>query len=135
MKRIYADNAATTRISDEVLAAMMPFLKESFANPSSYHSAGREVRAAIENARKKIAAVIECDAAEIYFTSGGTESDNWAIRGAARLSDGKKHIITSKIEHHAVLNTLKSLEKDGLKLLISMLTATDSFLPNRSKKR
>ena len=91
MERIYADNAATTRISDEVLAAMMPFLKESFANPSSYHSAGREVRVAIENARKKIASVIECDAAEIYFTSGGTESDNWAIRGAARLSDGKKH--------------------------------------------
>lgn len=116
MERIYADNAATTRISDEVLAAMTPFLKENFANPSSYHSAGREVRAAIEIARKKIASVISCEADEIYFTSGGSESDSWAIMGAARLSGAKKHIITSKTEHHAVLNTLKSLEKDGFEI-------------------
>ncbi len=117
MKKVYADNAATTRISDEALLAMLPYLKDNFANPSSYHSAGREVRLAVENARQQTASVIACDKDELYFTSGGTESNNWAIKGAAYLKKNMgKHIITSKIEHHAVLNPLKSLEKDGFEI-------------------
>ena len=117
MNGIYVDNAATTRISDEVFEAMLPYLKGSFANPSSYHSAGRDVREAIENARRTVASAIGCDADEIYFTSGGSESDNWAVKGAARAMKHRgKHIITSKIEHHAVLNSLKTLEEEGFEV-------------------
>jgi cysteine desulfurase len=117
MKTIYADNASSTRIADEVINAMMPYLKDKFANPSSYHSAGREVRLAVEEARRQIASVIACDSDEIYFTSGGTESDNWAIKGAARLCAAKgKHVITSKIEHHAVLRSVKALEREGFEI-------------------
>ena len=117
MKRfVYADNAATTPVSREVIDAMMPIFESSWGNPSSLHEKGREAKEILDDARERIAAVFNCNASEIYFTSGGTESDNWAIRGAAwqmRAKKGKNHIITSKIEHHAVLHACEALERDG----------------------
>ena len=118
-KIIYVDNAATTSLSKNALDAMLPFYKEHFGNPSSLYSIGFEAKKAMEKARKDIA---ECIGAqhpqEIYFTSGGSESDNWAIKGVARalIKKGKNHIITSNFEHHAVLHTVKSLEKEGFKV-------------------
>ncbi|GAB2948899.1 cysteine desulfurase family protein [Hymenobacter coalescens] len=109
---VYFDNAATTPLDPEVLDAMLPFLREHFGNPSSIHSHGRKVRAAIENARKTIAHLIGAAPAEISFTSGGTEADNYAAFGSIRTL-GLKHAITSKLEHHAVLHTLQALEKSG----------------------
>ena len=109
MKRfVYADNAATTPVSPEVLSAMMPAFNDCYGNPSSLHEKGREALELLDDARERIAKVFNCLPSEIYFTSGGTESDNWAIRGAAmRLkAKGKNHIITSKIEHHAVLHKI-----------------------------
>ena len=119
MKRfVYADNAATTPVSAEVLEAMMPAFNNCYGNPSSLHEKGREALDLLDDARARIAEVFNCAANEIYFTSGGTESDNWAIRGAAtRLkAKGKNHIITSKIEHHAVLHTCQALEKEGFEV-------------------
>lgn len=116
MKRyVYADNAATTPVSREVVDAMMPYLTEKWGNPSSLHAKGREAAVALEEARGRIAACIGADAKEIFFTSCGSESDNWAIKGAAYAGKkkGKTHIITSAIEHHAALHACKSLEKDG----------------------
>ena len=113
MRRIYADNAATTAVSREVLEAMLPYFCESYGNPSSLHSIGREARAALDSARETIAKSIGCEANELYFTSCGSESDNWAIRGGAHSKKGKKHIITTKIEHHAALHACKALEKEG----------------------
>ncbi len=117
MNRIYTDNAATTKVSQEVLSAMLPYFTEAYGNPNSLHAAGREVRLAIDHAREQVANAIGCDAGEIYFTAGGSESDNWAIKGVARRYGKKgKHIITSKIEHHAVLHSLAALEKDGFEV-------------------
>lgn len=117
MKRfVYADNAATTPVSPEVLTAMMPCFGDSFGNPSSLHAKGREAKTMLDDARARIAATLGCDASEIYFTSSGTEADNWAIRGAAmrmREKKGRNHIITSKIEHPAVLRTCETLEREG----------------------
>ena len=116
MKRfVYADNAATTPVSQAVVDAMMPVFTDSWGNPSSLHQKGREAKAILDNARASIAASLGCDASEIYFTSCGTEADNWAIRGACmRLrAKGRCHIVTSKIEHPAVLNTCRALEKEG----------------------
>ena len=116
MKRyVYADNAATTPVSREVVDAMMPYLTEKWGNPSSLHAKGREAAVALEEARGRIAACIGADAKEIFFTSCGSESDNWAIKGAAYAGKkkGKTHIITSAIEHHAALHACKALEKDG----------------------
>jgi cysteine desulfurase len=116
MKRfVYADNAATTPVSREVVDAMTPIFNEAWGNPSSLHEKGREAKEILDGAREKIAECLGCDASEIYFTSCGTESDNWAIKGAcARLrAKGKTHIVTSKIEHPAVLNTCRALEKEG----------------------
>ncbi len=112
---VYADNAATTKIDPEVLKVMLPFLKENFGNPSTFYSKGREVSLAIEHAREQVAQAIGAKPSEIYFTSCGTESDNWAIRGiASRYTEKRgKHIITTNIEHHAVLHTLKAMEKEG----------------------
>lgn len=115
-KIIYADNAATTPLSERVVEAMLPFYREYFANPSSIHSLGGISRDAVEKAREEVALLLGAQyPTEIYFTSGGTESDNWAIKGVARalLKKGKNHIITSKFEHHAVLHTVKALEKEG----------------------
>ncbi len=112
---VYADNAATTQISDRVLEAMMPWLKEGYGNPSSIYALGRNSKLAIEKAREKAAAAIGADPAEIYFTGCGSEADNWAIKGAmSRLAKkGKNHFITSAIEHHAVLHTADALKKRG----------------------
>ncbi|MBE6678999.1 MAG: cysteine desulfurase NifS [Ruminococcaceae bacterium] len=116
MKRfVYADNAATTPVSREVVDAMMPYLTEKWGNPSSLHAKGREAAVALEDARGRIAACLGADAKEIFFTSCGSESDNWAIKGAAYAGrqKGKTHIITSKIEHHAALHACAALEKEG----------------------
>lgn len=115
MKKIYLDNAATTSLKSEVLEEMMPILKENYGNPSSIYSIGRNARKEVEKSRQTVAEILGADSSEIFFTSGGTESDNWAIRGVAfaQLKKGKNHIITSKIEHHAVLHTVKQLEKEG----------------------
>jgi len=110
--RIYLDNAATTQLDKAVLDEMMPFLTENFGNPSSTHSTGRIVKAAVEKARKTVANLLNTSPAEIFFTSGGTEADNMILRCAVR-SHNLKHIITSPLEHHAVLHTVEELEKAG----------------------
>lgn len=112
MNRIYLDNAATTKLDSDVLESMMPYLTTYFGNPSSIYSYGRESRFAIENARKSVAKILNANPAEIFFTSGGTESSNTAITKSVR-DLGCKHIISSKIEHHATLHTLENLEKRG----------------------
>ena len=114
---IYTDNAATTPLSREVLEEMIPYLTECYGNASSIYSIGREARSAIDKAREKIANLLGVKANEIYFTSGGSEADNWAIKGVAYANNKKgKHIITSAIEHHAVLHTCQYLEKQGFKV-------------------
>ena len=111
---IYMDYNATTPIDERVLSAMLPYLKEEFGNPSSIYSLAQRARRAVEEAREKLAKLLNADPKEISFTSGGTESDNFAIKGIAYANQDKgKHIITSQIEHHAVLNTCKFLEKQG----------------------
>jgi len=111
---VYADNSATTRIDEEVLGAMTPWLTEGYGNASSLYKLGQKSKTALEDTRRAVAKTFNCDPSEIYFTSGGTESDNWAIRGIAKANPKKgKHIITSKIEHHAVLHTLLAMEKEG----------------------
>ena len=110
----YFDNAATTKVSKEVLEEMMPYLKDEFGNPSSMYTLGRSSKRAVEEARKKVANLINCEPEEIYFTSSGSESDNTAIKGIAYENYRRgRHIITSKIEHPAVLNTCHTLEKQG----------------------
>ncbi len=114
MRKVYFDHSATTPVDPLVVEAMVPFLKEKFGNPSSIHSYGREVKVALEEARESVAEFCNVRAADIYFTSGGTESDNMAIKGIAyELKNKGKHIITSKVEHHAVLHTCEALEKEG----------------------
>ncbi|MFT3702430.1 MAG: cysteine desulfurase family protein [Agriterribacter sp.] len=124
MQRIYFDNAATTVLADEVLESMLPYMKEKFGNPSSIYSYGRESRLAIENARKSVAKILHTRPAEIFFTSGGTESSNTAITAAVR-DLGCKKIITSPIEHHAVLHTVEHLHKRGEAQLVFV-----KLLPN-----
>lgn len=118
-KLIYVDNGATTRVLPEVVEAMTSVYNETFGNPSSLYSLGRNAKTTLEEAREKIASLIGCDPKELYFTSCGTESDNWAIKGIAanalKYNKGK-HVITSKIEHHAVDHTLKALEKQGFEV-------------------
>ena len=118
MRYVYADNAATTPVSKKVVEAMMPYLTEHFGNPSSLYAIGQTAFQAVKRARGQVADALGADMGEIYFTSGGSEADNWAIRGAAMLGakKGKKHIITSKIEHHAVLHTCEALEKEGFRI-------------------
>lgn len=115
---IYVDNSATTPISKEVLDAMMPWLTEGYGNASSIYSKGREAGWALKGAREQIASILGAQPNEIYFTSGGSESDNWAIKGAAATmaKRGKKHIITSAFEHHAVLHSCVALEKQGFEV-------------------
>ena len=117
MDRIYLDNAATTAVSPEVLEAMLPYFTQCFGNPSSIHSTGRDARRVVDAARKQVAAAIGAQPQEIYFTAGGSESDNWAIKGTAFAKRSKgNHIITSAIEHHAVLHTCAWLEKQGFEV-------------------
>lgn len=115
IKTVYVDNAATTPVSKNVVNAMLPFYETAFGNPSSVYSIGREAKKAIEKARSTVASYFNAESDEIFFTSGGSESDNWAIKGVANelLKKGKKHLITSKFEHHAVLHTMQVLEKEG----------------------
>lgn len=115
---IYADNAATTKMSRTAIDAMLPFMEEIWGNPSSLYEAGQKAAEALSKARERIAACIGADAKEIYFTSGGSEADNWAILSAAKngKKKGKTHIISSAFEHHAVLHTLKKLEKEGFEI-------------------
>jgi len=117
MERVYFDNSATTKIDEEVLKEMLPYLQNEYGNPSSIYSLGRESKKAIETAREKVAKSLNADPLEIYFTGGGSESDNMAIRGVALANKNKgNHIITSKIEHHAVLETCKALGKEGFRI-------------------
>lgn len=117
-RRVYADNAATTAVLPEVVEAMMPCFEKEWGNPSSLHDNGQRAKEILDDARARIAKVFECDASEIYFTSCGTESDNWAIKGAAYAAKaGRNKIVTSKIEHHAVLHTCEFLEKQGYEVV------------------
>ncbi|GAB4350050.1 MAG: cysteine desulfurase NifS [Candidatus Abyssubacteria bacterium] len=117
MRRVYLDHNATAPMNPEVLSAMMPFFEQKFGNASSIHSFGREAGEAVAVAREQVAALIGAEPANIVFTSGGTESDNLAVKGIAYANEKKgKHIITSQIEHHAVLNTCKYLEKRGFEV-------------------
>ena len=117
MRRIYMDHSATTPVDSRVVEAMLPYMNEKFGNASSIHSFGRVAKVSLEEARESIAEFCGAHANEIYFTSGGTESDNMAIQGIARqLSDKGNHIITSMIEHHAVLHTCEWLEKEGFEI-------------------
>jgi cysteine desulfurase len=116
-KMIYLDNAATTATRPEVVDAMLPYFTERFGNPSSLYAFATESKKAVETAREVVAGAIGAQASEIYFTAGGTESDNWAIKGTADALGGKgRHIITTKIEHHAVLHTCQYLEKNGFEV-------------------
>ncbi len=118
MTTVYADNAATTQMSRTAIEAMLPYLKTIYGNPSSLHSVGQQAAEALQNARERIAKCLNASPREIYFTSGGSEADNQAILSAARLGErkGKKHIISTAFEHHAVLHTLKKLEKEGFEV-------------------
>ena len=119
MRYVYADNSATTALSPKVLEKMMPYLTEVYGNPSSIYTIGAKARAAVETARENIAKNLgAANPNEIYFTSGGSESDNWALKGVchALKAKGKKHIITSKFEHHAILHTCEALEKEGFEV-------------------
>ena len=116
-KRIYVDHSATTPLNKQVLEAMLPYFSESFGNPSSVYLEGRETKKAINLAREQVAKAIGADASEIFFTGSGSESDNWAIKGVCHALKGKgNHIISSAVEHHAVLHTLGALEKEGFKV-------------------
>src|SRR2546425_5922835 len=115
MRRAYLDYNATTPVDPAVLPAMLPYFCEDFGNPSSIHSFGQKTRAAIEHARESVAALIGARPAEVIFTSGGTESDNTAIFGVVAASAGSaKHVITTTIEHHAVLHACQALEQQGV---------------------
>jgi len=114
LNRIYLDNAATTQLDEVVLEQMLPWLRERYGNASSVYQTGREARKAVEEARRQVARALNCTASEVFFTGSGTESDNWAIKGAAWAHQDKgRHIVSTMIEHHAVLHTLHALEKQG----------------------
>src|SRR4030043_193989 len=117
MRRIYLDHAATTPTHPEVVKAMLPYFTESFGNPSSIHSYGQEAKDAIEESRTKVAELIGARSEEIIFTSGGTEADNFALKGIAYANEHKgNHIITTTVEHHAVMEPCKFLETKGFKV-------------------
>lgn len=119
MRKVYLDYTATTPVKEEVAKEMLKYLTESFGNPSSIHSFGLENRENLAKARDTIASTLNCKPEEIYFTSGGTEADNWALRGIAKAHSSKgKHIISSKIEHHAILHTLDALAKEGYEITL-----------------
>jgi cysteine desulfurase len=135
MEKIYFDNAATTRVAQEVIQAMLPFLTETYGNASSLHSFGQQAKGSIEKARKQVASFIGADPEEIIFTSSGTESDNFAIKGVAfSRKDKGNHIITSSIEHHAVLETCKFLEGQGFHVTYLRVDRDGLVDPNDVKK-
>ena len=135
-KIIYADNAATTAVIPEVFSKMLPYLKENYGNPSSMYKLGRTSKKAIENARNQLSNLIGADSSEIYFTSGGSESINWAIKEAASLMKkyGKNHIITSMFEHHAVLHTMASLKAQGFEITYLKPDENGIISPEELKK-
>src|SRR5699024_2707980 len=116
--QVYADNAATTKLSKTALDAMMPYLTDIYGNASSLYKIGQEAHHGVQHARETVAKVLNADPSEVFFTSGGSEADNWAIKGVAEMmaKKGKKHIITSAFEHHAVLHTVQKLEKYGFEV-------------------
>ena len=130
---IYTDNAATTKMSDTALAAMLPCLQDNYGNPSSLHSVGQQAAEALQGARETVARCLGCDPKEIIFTSGGSEADNQAIISAARWGalKGKKHIISTAFEHHAVLHTLKKLEKEGFEVELLPVGTTGTITPEQ----
>jgi len=116
-RKVYADNAATTPVDKRVVEAMLPYFTDVWGNPSSLYSIGNEAKAALDDARARIADLIGAEPNEIFFTSCGTESDNWAIKGTARANAAKgKHIVTSSYEHHAVMHTMRALKKEGFEI-------------------
>ena len=130
--RVYMDNGATTRVTEPVMEAMQPYFCEIFGNPSSIHGFGRESRKAIDNARAQVAKAIGAEPREIYFTGCGTEADNWALRGAAYANVKKgKHIITTNIEHHAILHTCQQLEKEGFEVTYLPVDAEGFVTPEQ----
>ena len=130
---IYIDNAATTRMSDTAVAAMLPCLQGNYGNPSSLHTVGQRANEALQSARETVARCLGCDPKEIIFTSGGSEADNQAIISAARFGalKGKKHILSTAFEHHAVLHTLKKLEKDGFEVELLPVGTTGTITPEQ----
>ena len=136
MTTIYADNAATTKMSKTALAAMLPYLEEQYGNPSSLHSVGQAAAEALFNARKTVAECLGCDTKEIIFTGGGSEADNQALLTAAEIGakKGKKHIISDTIEHHAVLHLLKRLEKQGFEITLLPVNGEGRVDPEDVKK-
>ena len=136
MTTVYADNAATTQMSRTAIEAMLPYLKTIYGNPSSLHSVGQQAAEALQNARERIAKCLNASPREIYFTSGGSEADNQAILSAARLGErkGKKHIISTAFEHHAVLHTLKKLEKEGFEVKLLPVGPTGTVTAQQVKE-
>ena len=135
MRRIYLDNNATTKVAPEVLEAMLPFYQEQYGNASSVHWFGQEAKEALDKARQQVADLIGAEANEIVFTSGGTESDNLAIRGIVEMSSAaEKHLITSGIEHHAVLHTCQVLQKQGIKATFVEVDAEGRIDPAEIEK-
>lgn len=132
---IYMDNAATTRVAPDVLKSMLPYFSENYGNPSTIYSLGQAARKAVSEARDSIASVINAKSNEIYFTSGGTEADNWAIKGTCEAYQDKgKHIITSAIEHHAILHTFEYLEKNGYRVSYIPVDENGIIKPDELKK-
>ena len=134
--QIYADNAATTKMSRTAIEAMLPYMDRVYGNPSSLHSVGQEANEALFEARERIAKLLGCEAREITFTSGGSEADNQAIVSAARLGEkkGKKHIISTAFEHHAVMHTLNKLEKEGFEVTLLDVHENGMVTPEQVKK-
>ena len=131
--QVYADNAATTRMSDKAVAAMLPYFQTYYGNPSSLHTVGQRANEALQSARETVARCLGCDPKEIIFTSGGSEADNQAIISAARFGalKGKKHILSTAFEHHAVLHTLKKLEKEGFEVELLPVGTTGTITPEQ----
>lgn len=131
--QIYLDNAATTKMSRTAIEAMLPYMDSVYGNPSSLHSSGQKANEALVNARERIAELLGCEAREITFTSGGSEADNQAIISAARIGEktGKKHIISTAFEHHAVLHTLNKLQKDGFAITLLDVHENGLILPEQ----
>ena len=135
MEKIYVDNAATTKMSRTAIDAMLPYMEEIYGNPSSLHSIGLEAAEALQNARQTVADCLNCLPREIYFTSGGSEADNQAIISAANIGKrlGKRHIISSAFEHHAVLHTLNKLEKEGFEVELLPVGPTGTITAQQVK--
>lgn len=135
MRKIYLDHAATTQLDQEAFEKMMPFFRDIYGNPSSIYEAGRQAKEAIENARDTVAGCFNCKSSEIYFTSCGTESDNWAIKGTCSFNRHKGiHIITTNIEHHAVLDTFKYMGKTGFEITIVPVERNGIVDPDKIEK-